>query len=40
MMDIKSFTHWGDKGDGQGTLSVQKNEKITRTVPILKSNST
>ena len=28
-------------GGGQGImLSVQKNEKITRTVPILKSNST
>ena len=26
--------------DGQGALSVQKNDKITRTVPILKSNST
>ena len=25
---------------GKGELSVQKNEKITRTAPILKSNST
>ena len=34
-MDIKKFTN----GGGQGALlSVQKNEKITRTVPILKSN--
>ena len=39
-MDIKSFTPWGDKGGGQGALFVQKNEKITKTVPILKSNST
>ena len=39
-MDIKSFTHWGDQGGGQGALSIQKNEKITRTVPMLKSNST
>ena len=36
MMDIKIFTN----GGGQGALSVHKNEKITRTVPILKSNST
>ena len=36
-MDIKIFTWaWG----GQGALLVQKNEKITRTVHILKSNST
>ena len=40
MMDIKSFTNLGGPGGGQGALSVQKNEKITRTVPILKSNST
>ena len=39
-MDIKSFTNWGDQGGRQGALSVQKNENITRTVPILKSNST
>ena len=36
MMDIKNLTN----GVGQGTLSVQKNEKITKTVPVLKSNST
>ena len=36
-MDLKNFA----KGGGVGVmLSVQKNEKITRTVPILKSNST
>ena len=39
-MDIKSFTNWGGTGRQAGALSVQKNEKITRTVPILKSNST
>ena len=33
-MDIKIFTY----GGMQGALSVQKNEKITRTVPIIKSN--
>ena len=38
-MDIKSFTNWEGQGGRQGALSVQKNEKITRTVPILKSNS-
>ena len=36
MKDIKSFTNRGGQGGGQGVLSVQKNEKITRTVPILK----
>ena len=36
MMDIKNLTN----GVGQGALSVQKNEKITKTVPVLKSNST
>ena len=40
MVDIKSFTNWGDQRGRQGALSIQKNEKITRTVPILKSNST
>ena len=40
-MDIKSFTNWeGGQGGGQGALSVQKIEKMARTVPILKSNST
>ena len=29
MIDIKKITN----GDGQGALSVEKNEKITRTVP-------
>ena len=32
MMDITIFT---DGKGGQGELSVHKNEKITRTVPIL-----
>ena len=43
MMDIKFYKlrqggvgQWG----GQRVLFVQKNEKITRTVPILKTNST
>ena len=40
MMDIKSFTNWGGQGCSQGVLSVQKNEKITRTVHILKLNFT
>ena len=34
---------WEAKGlarGGQGALSIQKNKKITRTVPILKPNST
>ena len=42
-MDIKIFTYGDAKGAGMGlagVLSVQKNEKITRTVPILKSNAT
>ena len=30
----------GQAGGGQGALSIQKNAKIIRTVPILKSNST
>ena len=45
MIDIKIFTYEGARGegmgqawDGQGALSVQKNEKTTRKVPILKSN--
>ena len=42
-MDIKIFTYGGGaRGRAwgrQGALSIQKNEKITRTVPILKSNS-
>ena len=37
-MDIKSFTNWRGPGGQAGALSIQKNEKITRTVPILKSN--
>ena len=37
-IDIKVLQIGRDKGGGQGALSVQKNEKITRTVPILKSN--
>ena len=40
VMDINSFTNWGVVWGWQGSLSVQKNEKITGTVPILKSNST
>ena len=43
-MDIKNFTYRGGaRGQargGQGASSVQKNKKITQTVPILKSNST
>ena len=44
-MDIKIFIPMGVPGCGHGegrghSLSVQKNEKITTTVPILKSNST
>ena len=42
-MDIKIFTYEGKGGGhwaGRRALSVQKNEKITRTVPILKSHST
>ena len=36
MMDIKTFTNWeGGQRGLQGALSTQKNEKITRTVPIL-----
>ena len=31
--------HWGG-GTQTGSLTFQKNDKITRTVPILKSNST
>ena len=43
MMDIRIFTYVDARGaalGGQGALSVQKKETITRTVPILKSNST
>ena len=44
MIDIKIFTYGGGAGGqarrGQGALSVQKNKKITRTVPILTSDST
>ena len=40
MMDIKSFTNLGGPGGWAEVIIVQKNEKITRTVPILKSNST
>ena len=36
-MDIKIFTYGGQGGE-QGALSIQKNEKILRTVPFLKSN--
>ena len=36
MIYIKNFTY-GE--GGQGALSIQKNEKITRTVPMIKSNS-
>ena len=42
-MDIKNFKYGGAGGlarGGQGALSIQKNKKITRTVPILKSIST
>ena len=35
-MDIKRFTNWGGQGGRAGALSVQRNEKITRTVPVLK----
>ena len=41
MMDITIFTNAGVRRQAsgrQGVLSVHKNEKITRTVPILKSN--
>ena len=38
MMDNKSFTNWEVQGGQAGALSLQKNEKITRTVTILKSN--
>ena len=40
MIDIKNLHTEGPGGQaelGQVELSVQKNEKITRTVPILKS---
>ena len=37
MIDIKIFTYGVGQGGGQEALSVQKNEKTTRT-PILKSN--
>ena len=43
MTDIKIVTYTGVGGlasCGQGALSVQETEKITRTEPILKSNST
>ena len=44
MIDINIFTYGGARGgqarEGQGALSVQKKKKITRTVPILKSNYT
>ena len=40
IMDIEIFTYKGGRAWGwQGALSVLKNKKITRTVPILKSNS-
>ena len=44
-MDINIFTYGGGQGEeeawgGQQALSIQKNEKITWTVPILKMNST
>ena len=41
LIDIKMFTYGRTRGPRgrQGALSDQKNEKITRTVPILKSNS-
>ena len=35
---ILKFLYMGGQGGGQGRLSVQKNEKITRAVPILKLN--
>ena len=41
MMDITIFTDGEGQGaerDRQGALSVHKNEKIRRKVPILKSN--
>ena len=41
MMDIKSFTNrWGGQEGGLWAISVEKNEKITITAPILKLNST
>ena len=43
MVDIKIFTDEGPGGWARGeqrASSVQKNEKITRTEPILKLNST
>ena len=39
-MDIKSFTNWGGQGGWAGGIIRSENEKITRTVPILKYNST
>ena len=43
MMDINKFKYGGarDAGKGRaGALYDQKNVKITRTVPIIESNST
>ena len=37
MMDITIFTNgWGDARGRQVALSIHKNEKIKRTVPIVK----